>query len=227
VGAAPCAEDGDCGVNGPCVGATYTILPTSIDTTTHVATAPVTSFSTFAVLHPNVLTGGAVVPRIPGAGNPRRDCGAEWEVVNATNTPFLRRGAINWRQTCQDGDANCDNDQMADGTCTFRVAICLNQADPALPECTPGTTDGVHVTLGRTPEQVANADALLGALEALGGTRGGRRLDDITFSPTLAGSQCTVFTELTVPAGKRQTFRLRTAGGVPDVDRLRLICSPE
>ena len=90
-----------------------------------------------------------------------------------------------------------NGDGVADGTCTFRVAICLNQTDPALGACTPGTTDGVHVTLGRTPEHVANADALLGALEALGGTRGGRRLDDVTFSPAVTGSQCTAFSELT------------------------------
>ncbi len=224
-GSAPCAEDGNCGSNGPCVGATYTILPTLINPTLHTATATVTSFSTFAVLHPNVIAGGPVVPTIPGGGSARSDCGAEWEVANPTNTPFTRHGLVNRDQTCADGDPNCDADRTADGTCGFRVAVCLNQSDPNLPACTPGTTTLVHVYTKRTT--VPNDDALLTALEALGGTRTGHGLNDVTFSPPLAGNGCTPFTVLTVPKGSRQTLRLRaTAGsGATDLDRLRLICS--
>jgi hypothetical protein len=226
-GSAPCAEDGDCGVKGPCNGATYTLLPTTIDTAQHVATASVTSFSTFAVLHPNVVAGGAVVPRIPGRGSARTDCGAEWEVVNATNSPFTSRGAVNWNQTCTDGDPNCDADRTVDGTCHFRVAVCLNQLDPNLAACTPGTTSSVHVYPSRKPDVLASNDALLGALEGLGGTRTGHGLSDVSFSPALGGSACTAFTSLAVPVAKKQKLRIRAIdpSGRTDLDRLRLVCS--
>jgi hypothetical protein len=226
MGGAPCSENGDCGANGPCLGATYTILPTTVDAMNHTATASVTSFSTFAVLHPNVLTGGAVVPLVPGGGSAKRDCNAEWEVVNATNTPFVLRGFVNNTQTCQDGDPNCDADRTADGTCTFRAAICLNQTDANLPACTPSTTTLVRVMRNRkAPDSV---DALLSALVALGGTLTGHGNNDVTFGPPLGGSPCTPFASLAVPVGAKQTLRLRaTAGsGATDVDRLRLVCSP-
>jgi hypothetical protein len=84
----------------------------------------------------------------------------------------------------------------------------------------------VHVTLMRDPAQRTSADALLTALEGLGGTRAGQRMDDVTFSPALAGSPCTAFAALAVPAGTRQSFRLRATGGMTDRDRLRLVCSP-
>src|SRR5439155_655610 len=52
MGGAPCAENGDCGANGPCVGTSYTpFVDTAIDTAAHAARAAgVTHFSTFAVL---------------------------------------------------------------------------------------------------------------------------------------------------------------------------------
>src|SRR5207249_4910483 len=74
MGVAPCSENGDCGANGPCLNATYALVPTTIDAVNHRATAAVTSFSTFAVLHPNVLTGGAVLPLVPGGGSAAHDC---------------------------------------------------------------------------------------------------------------------------------------------------------
>jgi len=225
VGGASCSEDGNCGANGPCVGATYTLLPTTADTTNHVFTAPVTSFSTFAVLHPNVLTGGAVLPLVPGDGSQRTDCQTEFEVVNPTNTPFLRHGVVSSTQTCQDGDPDCDGDRTANGTCTFRVAVCLNQTDPNL-ACTPSTVESVHVSLGHVAAHVTNADALLTALDALGGTRTGRRLDTVTFSPPLGTSTCTAFASIAVPVGSTQKFSVRTrpGSGRGESDHLRFVC---
>jgi hypothetical protein len=227
MGAAPCSENGDCGANGPCNGATYTPLATTVDTTNHVATAPTTSFSTFAVMHPNVIAGGPVVPLVPGGGNSRTDCHAEWEPVNATNVPFLRHNLVNSNQTCADGDPNCDADRTADGTCTFQIAVCVNQTDASLPACTPTTTASVHVKLGRKPNDVAAADAVLEALVGLGGTRTGAKLDDVDFSPALSASACTPFASIEVPVGGRQRLRLRATSstGEKDGDRIRLSCS--
>src|SRR5262249_27131755 len=56
LGGAVCSEDAGCGANGPCVGAGYTALPSSVNTALHtVSTSGVTSFSTFAVVHPAAL----------------------------------------------------------------------------------------------------------------------------------------------------------------------------
>ncbi len=216
-------EDGDCGANGPCLGATYTMLPTTIDAMNHVATAQTSSFSTFAVLNPNILSGAPIVPLVPGGGPARSDCRAEWEVVNPTNMPALVDGLVSTTQTCMDGDLLCDGDAAADGACGFRVAICLNESDASLPDCTPSETASVHIPLGRTP---ANAGALLDALAALGGTRTGRRLDRVSFTPALSGGHCTAFVQLSVPKGGRQKLRLRATSGARtgDSDRLRLVC---
>jgi hypothetical protein len=226
-GLAPCAEDGDCGANGPCVGATYSLLPTTIDATNHTATATTTSFSTFAVLNPNVLTGGPVVPLVPGGGSARTDCRAEWEVVNPGNTPPLVHGLLSTTQTCADGDPLCDGDAAADNNCHFRVAVCLNQTDPNLPACTPNDTASVRINRPRPAAERANADALLAALTGLGGTLSGRKLDTVTFSPTLAGARCSAFVQVSVPKGTRQQLHLRGMSSTrpADSDRLRLVCT--
>ena len=178
------------------------------------------------MLHPNVINGGPVVPMVPGGRSRGTDCGSEWEVVNPTNTPFMRGGFVSRTQTCHDGDPTCDADRTADGACHFRVAVCLNQMDPALPTCTPGATSLVHTRPKRDPLVLANYDALLTALVALGGTRTGHNLNDVTFDPALAGSQCTEFTTLTVTKGTKQRFHLRsTKASGTDVDRVLLICS--
>jgi hypothetical protein len=229
VGAASCVENGDCGANGPCQGVTYTILPT-FTTGFHELNTNLPTFDgeTFAILNPNVLTGGPVLPLIPGGGSGRTDCHSEWQVQNATNTPFLRRGLVSTTQTCTDGDPDCDIDGDADGTCTFHVSVCFNQTDPSLPACTAQTTASVHVTLGSKPQTVANADALLEALEDLGGTRTGARLDDVDFAPPLSAGICTAFISAQVAAGKKENLRTRiiSPNGQKDRDRIRLVCNP-
>ena len=147
VGGAVCTENGSCGANGPCVGAGYTPLPSTVDTTLHtVSTSGVTSFSTFAVVHPDALAGTFRLPLVPGGGKVATDCRAEWQVANATNTPFLdKHGFPNRIQACTDGDPTCDADRTADGTCTFRVSVCLDQTDPNLLVCTSSGTTGYQV----------------------------------------------------------------------------------
>src|SRR5262249_25915123 len=78
VGGAVCTENGSCGANGPCVGAGYTPLPTTVNTALHTATTSgVTSFSTFAVVHPDALAGTFKLPLVPGGGPVTTDCRAE------------------------------------------------------------------------------------------------------------------------------------------------------
>jgi hypothetical protein len=240
LGGAVCSDDAGCGANGPCVGAGYTPLTTSVNTALHTATASgVTSTGTFAVLHGDVLAGGFRVPLIPGGGNPATDCRGEWEVPNPTNTPFLdSKGLPNLKQTCVDGDPACDADLTADGTCTFRVAICLDQSDAALPACTAGGTTGYLVkkpapTATKDPVDAANGVALVNVVVALGGTAGGPKQNDVQFTSPLAAPTCTAFARVEVPVRSSTKVGKRTVVGCPELagkckdrDKLKLACVP-
>jgi hypothetical protein len=233
---AACIVNSDCPSGGTCVGGGYTLLPTAVDTTAHKVTATGVPGSTLlAVVHPNALSGGYVTPLVPGGGSPRRDCRAEIAVMNPTNTPFLdTHGHVNSSQTCHDGDPACDSDRTADGTCSFRVAVCFNRADAAFPSCPADTTTSYTLRrplpLAGDPVDAANAQAILGKLVTLGGAQGGARQNIITFSTPLATSPCSAFATFKVPtAGNgRKVFRgrARSGSGVASADRLRLTCVP-
>src|SRR5262245_2414295 len=72
---------------------------------------------------------------IPG-GLTKSDCLVELNVEGIDSPgPNVSGGRI---VTCTDGDP-CDTDGMCDNTCTFRIAVCINQDDPNLPACHPPT----------------------------------------------------------------------------------------
>lgn len=235
-GGAPCSEDDDCGANGPCAGTSYTALTSSANGATNTVTATgISAFSTFAVVHPDVLAGGYVPPAVPGGGAESTDCVSEVAVMNATNSPFLDgRGLVNRNQVCVDGDLACDADRTADGVCTFRVALCFNQADASLPSCTPTDVAQYRLNAPRptsnNPELAANGQALGAALVALGAVQGGVRQNEFTFGPPLATATCTELVEQQVTlrssgSGHRVIRgRIRTTGGTVDRDTVRLRC---
>jgi hypothetical protein len=64
---------------------------------------------------------------VAGGGPAISDCYVELDVLGATNV------TANKVVNCTDGDP-CDGDGVADGTCTFKVAVCPNQS---LGGCTP------------------------------------------------------------------------------------------
>src|SRR6185503_9066091 len=109
-------------------------------------------------------------PLVAGGGAPRTDCRAEWMVMNPNNTPFLdRRGRVSSTQVCEDGDPTCDADRTADGTCSVRVGACLDQADPTVPQCTPGSAVTSYTLRRPVPTsldaaEAADAQALLDVL---------------------------------------------------------------
>jgi hypothetical protein len=236
MGGAPCSEDADCGANGPCAGTGYTVLPGGANAALDLVTATgLTSFSTFAVVHPDALAGGYVPPPVPGGGPRVTDCTSEVAVLNPTNAPFLdQRGLVNKNQVCTDGDLACDADRTADGVCTFRVAICFNQSDASLPTCTP--TDVAQYRLnapkpvGANVENVTNGQALAAALVALGATQGGSKQHEFTFGVPLAAPTCSAFTDFVVPlrpsgvGRKAIRGRIQTSGGTVDRDSVRLRC---
>src|SRR5262249_51354410 len=222
-GGAACPTDGDCGANGPCVGAGYTSLPTTIDPFPHTATAPgITHFSIFAVMEPTALTPGVFVK---GGGTARGDCHAVWQVVAAPDT-------VGPSIVCQDGDPSCDGDADP-GVCTFRVGVCFNLIDP-LPSCTPAAIQKYTLSKpslrSRNESDRSSAADLLDALVALGGTRV-RPAPVVKYSPPFSSSACSALVKVRVSAqaggGAGMVLRgqARAKGG-GDADKLRLVCQP-
>jgi len=142
---------------------------------------------------------GAV--RIAGGGPPRSDCYLELDVQGATR--LSTRAA-----ECTDGDPTCDGDGACDGTCRFAIATCLNQSDPALPNCTPPFPPS----------------ALL-----LAGERG---KDPIGLAiPSFASSACGAFVNVDVPVTRRarpgrRIVAVAVSSSRPKRDRdvVRLFC---
>ena len=114
---------------------------------------------------------------LPGRGSASTECMGEWLVDPAP----VYSGRPPSRIVCHDGDS-CDADgDTTNHSCTFHVALCLNNHDPSLTKCTPTDAALVEVlkpnrngTRNR-PEDTSNADALLNAVAAItssGGVRG-------------------------------------------------------
>jgi hypothetical protein len=237
VGGAVCSENGNCGANGPCLGAGYTALPTTVDSLLHTATATgLTSFSTFAVVHPETLGAGFQLPLVPGGGSAASDCRAEWQVANPTNAPFLdAKGLPNRTQSCTDGDPACDADRTVDGTCTFRVSICFDQSDAHLPACSATGSTGYVVKKPKPTTKdatdAANGQRLVSVLTALGGTATGPKQNDVHFATPLPAPTCSDFAAIGVPLrrGRKTMKTLRGCaeqGTCRDNDKLRLRCLP-
>jgi hypothetical protein len=168
--------------------------------------APTRSVFIAALLVMGAVSPEAVAVRVPGAGNPRTDCYAEFEVdgVAAATSPRS--------VSCTDGDPACDHDGARNGRCLFRVAVCANQTNLA-PACTP--------PFPPTP---------LAAMRPLGlAARLGLAM------PALDGSACGAFLDVPVDLrrngkrpGKRKLRTLALASARPrsDADALVLTCMP-
>ena len=159
---------------------------------------------------------------IPGGANPALDCQAEFtsEGIRLNYPAFdPARPKAGKEVRCFDGDVACDRDGVANDQCVFDVDVCLRNADPALPSCTPADVTAVAVS-GTTKD--AELAALQSALSAL--------------VPATA-NVCTTGRTLTVPlkgpdglgrfkrAKKKVKLKATTAAGV-DADTLKLTCIP-
>lgn len=139
--------------------------------------------------------------RVAGGGSPRTDCFLELDVKGAHR--LSTRAA-----ECTDGDPACDLDGQCDGACRLGIAVCLNQADPALPNCNPPAPP----------------------LPLLQANERGRNPVGLDF-PSFAGSACGAFASVDVPVTRRARIgrRVITVAVSPtrprrDRDVLRLFC---
>jgi hypothetical protein len=139
---------------------------------------------------------------IPGGGPPRSDCYLEFDVQG--------RALTSRTVECTDGDPSCDLDGECDEGCRFGVAVCLNQHDPALPNCTPPfPPTGLLRVFERGRDQV------------------GLNI------PAFDSSACGAFVSVDTPVTRRKAVgrRIRTlaiSAGRPrrDRDLLKLVCRP-
>ena len=141
---------------------------------------------------------GAVL--ISGGGPPRSDCYLEFDVQAHQLSARVAE--------CTDGDPTCDVDGACDGQCRIGVAVCLNQRDPDLPNCTPPfPPTGLLRVIERGRDQV------------------GLRI------PDFASSACGAFVSVDVPASRHRQAgrRIRAVALSPDRPRrdrdlIRLVC---
>jgi len=145
-----------------------------------------------------MLVGGvALATLIPGGGDKRSDCYVELDVLGASGSNHF---------TCTDGDPACDTDGQCQGTCTFSIAVCVNQTNVA--GCTP-------TNLRRPP--IVGRRELRAQLPAIHGT----------------DSACGAFVSIPVKLVSRHGGRklpghakIGTRAGGKDKDHLFLTCMP-
>ena len=162
------------------------------------------------------------------SGRGGRSCAGEWLVEQELF--LVRRNHLPApRQTCRDGDPQCDADGAADGHCTLRVALCLNVFDSrgpqlhargrrkGLPLCQPGTVHGARLLAPRAsrrdPTAAANHQALAEAIGALP-------------LPTALDAACTATVPVIVPVNGHVALRALVADARgPVTPRVTLRCT--
>jgi plastocyanin len=71
---------------------------------------------------------------IPGGGSERSDCYTQLFVAKVDSPgPLVKGRRI---VSCTDGDP-CDAERCGNDSCSFYIAVCVGQTNPALPACTP------------------------------------------------------------------------------------------
>ena len=164
---------------------------------------------------------------VPGGGPPKTDCLGEWRLASRTDGPTVT-GKLPPRQRCKDGDATCDADGAANGTCVFAVAQCFSRKDARVASCPLSSVSGWSL-LGTVDPANPTTSALVASVAALGTST----VDGVavTFAPILnVEDACGEPVDVPVPVRKRVVLRARTLGptaGKPrDSDILRLVCTP-
>jgi cysteine-rich repeat protein len=166
--------------------------------------------------------------RIPGGGSPKTDCLSEWVIDNPTTVPpYDKRGAINPKQSCRDGDPRCDFGGVP-GSCTFHVRVCGN--DTNVPGCVASDRLASWVVERPTLTQAAKQPWMATLRDALDGTVPGAIIGPAV--PDVCSDVVAVTVPLrAAPSGSkagRVKLQSRAAdyAGRIDKDKLALECRP-
>jgi hypothetical protein len=180
---------------------------------------------TAAALSLVVLVAGTAAGLTPGGGPPTTDCLTEFGGTPA-NVPAAKPRTIR----CEDNDPACDDDPTA-GVCHFRIQICLNVPDPALPGCAPAALED-YVVENEQPDTNPRHDFDFQNLEdELNVLTLPLEATDVNICSGEVGMD--VYLPVRLSPGRARWRRglkiLRTTvtgpGGVRDEDRLRLVCT--
>jgi cysteine-rich repeat protein len=183
-----------------------------------------------------------VVP-LPGGfllfsgGQTRNSCMAEWRIKLANGQ--VSGGFPLRTQSCIDGDPACDDDGQADGNCTFDVEVCADEIDARLPKCNPIQIASISIVkpnplTASHAIDLANAQALVSAIEPLGLTVKAGTTVLVPGTPITERNDCTTGFHLVVPhpagvAGSK-TFNLGAHDGLGarmTSNQVTLTCTPD
>lgn len=159
---------------------------------------------------------------VKGGGDPASDCHVELASdALRLNSPFFKpdkpKAAKEIR--CFDGEVGCDLDGEANNSCTFDIDLCLRNADPSLPACTPADVTVVDISGSTTKYPALGAlqsavDALLPA--ATNVCTGGQSVVVPLKGPTSKGEfKATKF-----------TLGLKATAVTEDADKVKFTCVP-
>jgi outer membrane protein assembly factor BamB len=172
------------------------------------------------------VPGNAACPpscAVPGGGAKATDCHLEFSSpgLRLNFPPFDPAAPRPGMQVrCFDGEPGCDLDGAVDGTCTFPIDVCLRNADPALPSCTPADVTAVAVQnkpVG-SPNYSPGLAVLQTAVDALLPATSNVCTTGQTVTVALKGGGAR--------KAKRAVKLAATTATGTDVDRVRLVCLP-
>jgi outer membrane protein assembly factor BamB len=162
---------------------------------------------------------------VKGGGDAATDCHSELASdAIRLNSPFFNPTEAEPKPAkeirCFDGDPGCDLDGVANNSCTFDIDVCLRNADPDLPSCTPADVTEVKVS-GSTTKYPGLA-TFQTAVDAL-----------LPATTNVCTSGQSVVVPLKGPTSKGEykatkfSFKTKTtAGADDDSDRVKFVCVP-
>ena len=157
---------------------------------------------------------------ITGGGS-NADCLVEMAVL--PSPPRDPNGVPSRSIRCRDGEA-CDADGAADGTCTFAVSLCINNADPRLAGCVPSDVQRIEITAPRKTSRKLLERTVHAQLAAALGAGGELGLTPRSSLANISPDHCTAPMDVAVPlnvsgSGALRPTRLRVGVKARSSDR--------
>jgi len=141
-----------------------------------------------------------------GTSNSKTDCLIELRV--SPTPPRDPRGVPSRTARCRDGDPACDADGE-NGSCTFAVALCINNHDPRLAACSPRDVQRLEVTSPRKTSRKALERAVHAQLAVAFGAGGELGIDATSPFANATPDHCTGEVAIVLPLAQSSSGSLR------------------